>query len=239
MTNEEVKTSFPENWESSENSVGYCYVTYRTDTGEIYIGKKQSKTFLNTYYGSGTAVIYWKTQKCVLKHWPISWAQTKQELLDQEHVWVAKAKDVAGKDCANMRPGGASAMVGKKHSPETIQKMRESARRVKHAPMSQKTKDKISAANKGKHSKTAEQRAVVGDFHRGRKRSEETCRRIGQSKSGENNPNFGKPRSEKTKRKISEAQKGRPFTPEHREKLRQSRLRYLAKTKGGQNNGEK
>ena len=94
-------------------------------------------------------------------------------------------------------------------NPETIQKMRESASKIKHKPMSQKTKDKISASNKGKHNKSKEQREAIGNFHRGRKRSEETCRKIGDSKRGENNPNYGKPRSEEVKRKISEANKRR------------------------------
>lgn len=35
--------------------------------------------------------------------------------------------------------------------------------------------------------------------------------------------------SEETKKKISQSQKGRQFTPEHKEKLRQSRLNFLSK----------
>ena len=237
MKLEEVKKNFPENWEHNENVIGYCYVTYCLYSGEFYIGKKQSKKFSDTYYGSGNAIKRWKYLGLILEHWPVSWASTTQELLDQEFDLVQKAQ--AFEDCANVGAGGLAAMLGRKHSPETIQKMRESAKKIKHQPMSQETKDKISAANIGKHNKTEEQRKAVGDFHRGRKRSAETSQKIGDSKRGLNNPNFGKPRDEETRKKISEAQKGRKFTPEHREKLKQARLNYLAKIRGGQGNGEK
>lgn len=229
MVIEEIKQYFPENWDTQGAAIGYCYITYCPNTDKIYIGKKQSSKFLDSYYGSGVSVKHWKTQKYVLLHWPISWATTGQELMDQEHTWVAKAREIMGENCANVRPGGAPAMLGKKHSPETIQKMRESAKRVVHQPMSQETKDKIAASNVGKHNKTDEERKAVGDFHRGRKRSEETCRRIGESKRGKKNPNFGKPRSEETKKKIRDAQKGRPLTPEHRANLKRSKLKESTK----------
>ena len=238
MKIEEVKKNFPENWNTWENAIGYCYITYCNNTNEFYLGKKQSSKFISTYYGSGSVVKEWKHLKYSLEHWPISWTTTTQELLNQERNWITKGQSL-GNCCVNKLPGGAPAMLGKKHSPETIQKMRESAKKIKHQPMSQETKNKISAANVGKHNKTEEQRKAVGDFHRGRKRSAETCEKIGDSKRGTNNPNFGKPRDEETKRKISEAQKGRKFTPEHREKLRQARLNYLAKIRGGQGNGKK
>ena len=189
------------------SSIGYCYVTYCIDTGEFYVGKRQAKKFSDIYYGSGAKVKDWKLKNYKLEHWPITWANDSYQLLEQEHNAVSKAMNY--NDCVNINPGGSPAMLGKRHSPETIQKMRESASKIKHKPMSQKTKDKISASNKGKHNKSKEQREAIGNFHRGRKRSEETCRKIGDSKRGENNPNYGKPRSEEVKRKISEANKRR------------------------------
>ena len=238
MKIEDVKKLFPENWEKPKNPVGYCYVTYCVDTGEFYIGKKMSPRFIDTYYGSGTVVKQWKSLKYELVHWVIHWAATDSELLEQEYKAVGEARNFV-RDCVNLLPGGSPAMLGRKHSPETLQKMKESAKKIQHKPLSQETKDRISASNIGKHSKTAEERKAVGDFHRGRKRPEETCKKIGDSKRGANNPNFGKPRDEETKKKISEAQKGRKFTPEHREKLRQARQNYLAKIRGGHDNGKK
>ena len=236
VTKEILQKLFPENWETPKGSIGYCYVTYCKDVDQFYVGKKQSPNFLDTYFGSGKAIKLWESMRYSLENWPISWAFKSEDLLIQERTFVEMAKTL--KNCANIYAGGAPAMTGRKHSPETIQKMRESAKKIKHQPMSQETKDRISKANMGKHSKTEEERRAVGDFHRGRKRSAETCKRIGLSKSGENNPNFGKPRSEETKRKISQAQVGRKFTPEHKEKLRQARLRYLEKMRKSQNEVE-
>ena len=228
VTIEEVKKYFPEVSAPNEDVVGYCYVTYCLDTGQIYIGKKNSTKFVDTYYGSGITVKCWKIMmKYKLDHWSISWSNDKQVLLTQESDWVSLAKQVFNDDCVNVRPGGAPAMLGRKHSPETIEKIRESAKRIKHKPLSQETKDRISAANIGKHGMSEERRKAVGDFHRGRKRSAETCAKIGASKRGENNPFYGTHHSEETKTKISEAQKGRIFTPEHREKIRQGVLRYF------------
>lgn len=227
MDIEELKRTFPETWEKSIQSVGYCYITYCEDTHEFYIGKKQSKKFIDIYYGSGAVVKRWKRLHYQLQHWPIAWANTIYDLLQCEYSLVERAKQFS--NCANMFAGGSPAMTNKKHSMETIQKMREAALKRKHAPLSEETKRKISESNKGKHNKSEEQRKAVGDFHRGRKRSAETCEKISQSKSGSNNPNFGKSMSEETKKKISQSQKGRQFTPEHKEKLRQSRLNFLSK----------
>lgn len=237
MKIEDIKKLFPENWDKGENPVGYCYVTYCLNTEEFYVGKKQSPRFVEAYYGSGVAPQLWKSLEYDLEHWAISWATDPYELLEQEVDWINKAQELS--TCANRDPGGSPAGIGHNLSPEVKQQLREIALKREHRPLSQVTKDRISASNIGKHNKTEEQRKAVGDFHRGRKRSEETCKRIGDSKRGTNNPNFGKPRDEETKRKISEAQKGRKFTPEHREKLRQARLNYLAKIRGGQGNGKK
>ena len=225
MKIDSLKKIFPENWEKPIGSVGYCYVTYCNDTEEFYVGKKQAKKFVDTYYGSGKSVKEWKKKGYSLINWAISWATSDYELLEQEFNFVESAKTYKG--CSNLYSGGAPAMLGRKHSPETIQKMREAALKIKHTPLSQETKDKISRSNIGKHNKTEEERKAVSDFHKGRKRSTETCKRIGLSKSGEKNPNYGKPRSEETRLKISLAQKGRKFTPEHREKLKQARQAYL------------
>lgn len=165
MKIEEVKAIFPENWNMPEGFVGYCYVTYCVNTGNFYIGKKQAKKFVPTYYGSGSTVKHWKNKKFTLEHWPISWAHDNMELLNQEYWSVKHAENYI--ECANIHPGGAPAMLGRHHSEETKQKMREAALKIKHGPMSQETKDRISASNIGKHNKIAEERQAVSDFHKG------------------------------------------------------------------------
>lgn len=54
--------------------------------------------------------------------------------------------------------------------------------------------------------------------------SEETKRKISESRKGEKHWNYGKHLSEETRRKISEANKGKKKSPELIERMRQSRL---------------
>ena len=44
---------------------------------------------------------------------------------------------------------------------------------------------------------------------KGKKKSEETRRKMSEAKNGKNNPFYGKHHSDETKRKIGEAAKGR------------------------------
>ena len=53
--------------------------------------------------------------------------------------------------------------------------------------------------------------------------SEETKRKISESKTGERNPNYGKPRSAETRRKQSEANKGKKRAPETKRKISESK----------------
>lgn len=73
-------------------------------------------------------------------------------------------------------------------------------------------------------------------FNKGKKRSDETRRKMGESKKGEKNPNYGKPAWNKGKplsadhkNRLSEAHKdqtpwskGKKFSEEHKKRLRES-----------------
>lgn len=215
------------------NAVGYCYVTYCHNTGQFYIGKKQSKKFVESYFGSGVEATLWKSKGYLLSHWVVYWATTPSALLEQEYILVNKGLEL--KECVNKAVGGSPARTGVKHSQETIQKLKEIAINREHKPLSQITKDRISRSNIGKHDKSDEQRKAVGDFHRGRKRSAETCKKIGDSKRGANNPNYGKPRDSEVRKKIGDAQRGRTFTDEHKQRLSKSLSAYWEKRKQTKN----
>jgi len=55
--------------------------------------------------------------------------------------------------------------------------------------------------------------------NKGKKMSEETCRKMSISTSGENNPNYGKHLSKKTKQKLSEAHMGKLMTEDTKQKI--------------------
>jgi len=100
---------------------------------------------------------------------------------------------------------------GKHHSEEALRKMSEAK---KGHIVSMKTREKISEANKGKHSSPL---------------SAETRRKMSEAHKGEKNHNYGKQLTEEHKRKIGEANKGKKppnwinFTPVELEKMRELR----------------
>ena len=102
-------------------------------------------------------------------------------------------------------------MHGKKHSAETILKMKSSHKgQVSHnkgKTLSEETKRKISDGLKDRVV-SKETREKIGKAHKGMVHTEEAKRKISDGHRGEKNHNFGKPKSEETKKKISEAQKG-------------------------------
>lgn len=109
--------------------------------------------------------------------------------------------------------------TGKKHSEESINKMRSS-----HSNRSEETRKNISESKKGKSANC--------NFS-GRKHSEETKKKMSESrsgknhplygKSGENNPRYGLKHSEETKKKIAEGNRKPKHSEESRKKISESR----------------
>ena len=71
-----------------------------------------------------------------------------------------------------------------------------------------------------KHKETTKE--LIGKGNLGKKLSEETKKRISESKKGENHPNYGKHHSEELKRKISKAKLGKEHSEETRKKMSES-----------------
>lgn len=117
----------------------------------------------------------------------------------------------------------------------------------KRPPISEETRKKLSNAMIGKnnpmHGKTGDENPFYGKKHsqeskikmsekqRQRKVNEETKKKISQSLIG-NKRRLGTIASEETRKKISEAGKGRVFSEESKEKMRQKRKEYWARKKG-------
>ena len=100
----------------------------------------------------------------------------------------------------NLTPGGELPAItppsrywlGKKRSPESVEKMR----RAKRPPISEVARRKI------------------GDAHRGKSLSAEHRTKLKAAKSGERNPQFGKPRTEDVRRRIQKTMTGLKRPPE-------------------------
>jgi hypothetical protein len=67
--------------------------------------------------------------------------------------------------------------------------------------------------------KSEETKRKLSESKKGKSQSEETKRKIGEAKKGENNCFYGKSHSEETKRKLSESHKGKSLSVETKEKL--------------------
>lgn len=103
---------------------------------------------------------------------------------------------------------------------------------IKYHALSDETRAKISAANKGenngmfgKHpSKESREKMSIAQkkYHRAHPFTDEQREHFREINSGENNPMFGKRQSEESNKKRSESLKGRQFTEEHRRKIAES-----------------
>ena len=73
-------------------------------------------------------------------------------------------------------------------------------------------------------SRKGENHPLYGKHH-----TEETKKKISESLKGNKNPNYGKPLSEETKKKLSESHKGKQFTAEHKQKLSENHPDFSGK----------
>lgn len=107
------------------------------------------------------------------------------------------------------RPG----IKGVKHTPESIQKMKDYHKNK--PPASEETRRKISESNKGRVV-SEETRRKIGESNSGKIRTEETKKKLSEARKRRPPP------SEETRRKISEASKGKTHTVSEatKEKLR-------------------
>lgn len=177
----------------------YVYVHRKVSNGEIfYVGKGK----LDRAWNKVARSRYWKA--IVAKHG--FYVEIVQSGM-QEWWSFELEKDLIQKygreNLCNLTDGG-DGMSGHFHSEESIAKM-------KGHPVSEETRKKISAGNKGKKRNQAE-RDRISAMNTGRKHSEETRKRLSLARQG-------RVFSEETRKKISDSQKGRKLTEEQKRKV--------------------
>ena len=74
---------------------------------------------------------------------------------------------------------------------------------------------------------------AISKANKGKKRSEETRKKMSESLKGENNPRYGKHLSEEAKKKVSEANKGKNMSDETKKKIAKARKGRHWKLVGG------
>jgi group I intron endonuclease len=133
----------------------------------------------------------------------IEYALDKYELLKREQYYLVECKNNPDKNY-NISYDALAPMAGRKHSPETIEKMCIS-QSGENNPMFGKV-----GANRGK-TFPKEWRDKISKnssrFWTGKKLSEETKRKQSESHMGKNNPNYGRKLSEEHRHKMSLSRK--------------------------------
>ena len=99
----------------------------------------------------------------------------------------------------NISFGGSAPMRGRKHSEESIAKIRENSVNA-GKPLSEETRKKISDAQMGEK-----------NHNFGKTASDETKRKLTEARTGRKNPFFGKSHTNETKKRISDTKKSKSF----------------------------
>lgn len=126
---------------------------------------------------------------------------------EREQHWVAHFDSFNPEKGYNLTNGGKQHF---EHSVQTRQKISDVRRGQKLGPRSDETKMKISRAHLGKRLSEEHRQKISmikrgNTYSRGRKRSEETRRKISESQLLPDNPRRGSKRSEETRQKMREA----------------------------------
>jgi len=103
--------------------IGYIYKTTNLVNNKCYIGKHESSEYDQKYFGSGK-ILRRSIDKYGIHNFVneiIDTADTYEELNDKEKYYIAKYKELYGKDCYNIASGGDGGDVFKYQTSEEKQ----------------------------------------------------------------------------------------------------------------------
>lgn len=203
--------------------MAYVYKHLRNDTNEVFyigIGKQSNRLF--SKFGRNT---HWKNivNKVGFTAEIIEDGLNWDEACKRESYWIKYYGrfDLNEGSLVNKTDGGEGTinrLFSKEHR-QKISKSHIGKKWVLGKKHSEETKQKISNSNKGKH-----------EYLKGLKHSDETKQKMSISKIG-NKINVGRKHSEETIQKIKEKRKLQIFSDESKQKMKESRLNYLNKSK--------
>ena len=210
------------------------YSTINKINGKVYIGQhKQESRKQDDYLGSGKllhrAIKKYGADNFEKNILEVCENREQANFLEKKYIWFYRLGGSCQYNIADGSYGGylgeevhkrsadtlkqkykngeiTNAMLGKKHSEETKNKIREKRKQQIMQPVSNETRLKHSESKKG------------NKWNLGKKHSEETRRKIGES-------NKGKIMSDKAKQKISESHKGKKHSEETKQKMKEAHLR--------------
>lgn len=194
-----------------EEIYGYVYKVTNNINGKIYVGQHKSTVLDESYWGSGV-LIRRSQEKYGLENFTIEileWCSSKEDLDSKEIYWIKELNSTdpavgynigfGGRSCGDHH-GELNPMYGKKHSAETLEKMRESKRGKKRS-LESRIKQGLSRKNWHPSETT---RARNSESHKGEKNA-----MYGVPRSGKDNPWYRHHHTEEARKRISEAAKNR------------------------------
>jgi group I intron endonuclease len=151
---------------------------------------------------------YFKYGKANFVFWVVEKVKDKTDLVKVEQYYLDLFQQNSF-EIYNLCPTAGS-LLGMKHSEETKKKIGNAVKgKGKGTFHSEETKKKISLANSGRYASHSEEvKREIG-------------RKIGMANKG-NQHTLGLKHTEETKRKMSSVRKGKPFSEEHKQKIREA-----------------
>jgi len=175
----------------------YVYTYHNEDDTIFYIGKGQGNRIHSTHDKHIPVPKDEQNRRLLKEH------LTEEEAfeLEKEQIKLHGRLDLNTGILLNRTNGGGVGSSGYKHTPATLQKLREANSGTNHPNYGKKHSEatllKISKANSG-----------TNHPNYGQARSEETKKKCSEANIGEKNPNYGKKLSPATLQKLREAMSG-------------------------------
>ena len=183
---------------------GYVYLTTNLVNQKKYIGQHKSSVFDKKYKGTGKLIKQaiskygWENFETII----LEECETPEELNEAEKRIIKEYNAVYSDDYYNIAYGGINSMAHPLSEEEKIQRGRVS----KEVWQRTEYREKMSTIL---HELQADGKSwMVGKHH-----SEETKRKMSESRSGEKHPMYGKKHSEESRRKMSDSAKKREHPP--------------------------
>ena len=207
----------------------YLYIKTHNITGLKYFGKTTNDPY--RYYGSGKHwTAHLKKHGYNISTEVIGYYTNKDECCRIAELFSSTNNIVESKDWANLiaengLDGGWTGYRSYKHTPESRAKM--SASKLGQVPWNKGLKG-VTPGNK--QPCTAETKEKLRQFNLGKKLSEETCRKMSETRKGKPRPEArewltGRTPSEETKKKIAESNRGKIVSDETKQKIKEARAK--------------
>jgi len=227
----------------------YTYYSYE-EWGMGYFGSRSCECLPEEdikYFGSFSNKNFKPTQKIILKcDYETRADAIKDEVILHDYYDVAANPHFANRSkqtsmrfttsgmkmTEEQRKKMGDRLRGRKLSNDVIKKVADANRGKKRSEdqkkrMSEAQKNSTYVASEETRKKMGESRKGEKNHNYGKPLSEETKMKLRESQLGEKSHNYGKPLSEETKMKISEKLKGREIKPEWIEKAKQNRRSFI------------